>query len=348
MLASEARRPRATRWLLLGERGLGKTRLTHEVARRLDARTWFAGLASREAYDLAQDLNALDQDTALVVLDDIDAASLADPLSVTNALSRLPQATLVMTASVNNLHPSWNPIAGPTTDTTRVKLKGLTNAEARTLLIEMGARDGPDERLRGTNKFETPLGTAMGNPRLLLEWAYWHRDEVPDSTIPTILGTDGKPIPPEDSRLARVELTARDISDVLVAELARRPELMYELSPREFEELVAELYERSGFEVELTRASKDGGVDIYALQRAPFGSFLTIVDCKHHRADRPVQVGLIRQLYGTVMATDASVGVIATTSYFTKGAKAFQAERKHRLGLQDFVSLKDMLQQATR
>ncbi len=43
------------------------------------------------------------------------------------------------------------------------------------------------------------------------------------------------------------------------------------------------------------------------------------------------------------MALDASVGVIATTSYFSKGARAFQAERPHRLGLQDFVSLKDML-----
>jgi restriction system protein len=294
-------------------------------------------------YDLARDLESIEQDTALVILDDADVAPLADPPSVVNALSRLPQTTLLMTALEDGLDRSWDPIAGPTTDTTRVPLRGLTNEEGRILLTQAGAIDGPHRDLAGTAEYDGALGQAMGNPRLLLEWAYWHRDERPNSEIATILGPDGQPIPRGDERLGQVEVAASGINDALIAELARRPQLMYELSPRQFEELVAELYERSGFEVELTRASKDGGVDIYAFQRAPFGSFLTIVDCKRHRADRPVQIGLIRQLYGTVMATDASVGVIATTSYFTKGAKTFQAERKHRLGLQDFVSLKDLL-----
>lgn len=137
------------------------------------------------------------------------------------------------------------------------------------------------------------------------------------------------------------------MSDSLLAELARDPGLITALSPRQFEQFVAELYARSGFDVELTRSSKDGGVDIYAFQRAPFGSFLTIIDCKRYRADQPVGVGLVRALYGTVMARDASVGVIATTSYFTRGAHAFQEERKHRLGLQDFLSLKAMLSAAS-
>lgn len=350
-LLSEASRPRSPRWLILGERGLGKTRLTHEVAQRLDIPTSFLSLASRNnggPYDLARDLRSLDKNTALIVLDDIDIVSLQDPSSVVNALSGLPRTTVFMTAAEDSLHPSWDPITGPATGTSRMQLRGLTNEEGRLLLARAGAQDKPNKEIAGTSIFDLALGPAMGNPRLLLEWAHWNREEAPESAFATILGGDGKPIPSDDDRLVRVELTASAVNDVLIAELAKRPHLIHELSPRQFEELVAELYERSGFEVELTQASKDGGVDIYAFQRAPFGSFLTIVDCKHHRPDRPVQVGLIRQLYGTVMATDASVGVIATTSYFTKGAKSFQAERKHRLGLQDFVSIKDMLQQPGR
>jgi restriction system protein len=157
-----------------------------------------------------------------------------------------------------------------------------------------------------------------------------------------ILGPDGRPLQ-EAGGLRKVELSVREVNDALIAELAARPESIRQLSPRKFEELVAELYSRSGFTVELTQASWDGGVDIYAHQRAPFGSFLTVIDCKRYREDRPIGVGLVRSLHGVVMDTKASAGVIATTSYFTKGAKDFQQKWENRIGLQDFASLKRML-----
>jgi hypothetical protein len=350
-LLQAASRRVSSRWLILGERGIGKTRLTREVTKRLKGRTSFLSPASRGrgSFDLVPILRSLDEDTALIVVDDIDKVSLRDPRFVLNALLALPRTTVLMTATdASHLHPSWQPIAGASTRTSRMALKGLSNAQGRVLLTQAGAVDRPDSDIAGAGTFDRALGVAMGNPRLLLEWALWNREEPPQSSLATILGSDGKPMPADDDRLAQVELTASELNDVMIAELAKRPHLMHELSPRQFEELVAELYERSGFQVTLTQASKDGGVDIYAFQKAPFGSFLTIVDCKHRRPDSPIQVGLIRQLYGTVMATDASVGVIATTSYFTKGAKTFQAERQHRLGLQDFVSIKEMLQQPRR
>lgn len=315
---------------------MGKTRLAYELVRRIGRDSHFLSLSSGNlgGYELASSLRGLPSDTALIVFDDVDEVSVDQPAFVNDLLLNLPTATVVMTAAVEKLHPSWEPIAGAGSGTVARPLRGLSPSEARALLAAVGAAD---------SQSETAIGTAMGNPRLILEWAALRHGEGVGTSIATILGPDGVPIAPGDAGMHEVEVTAKGVSDALIRELARNPELMYDLSPRRFEELVAELYARSGFEVELTQASKDGGVDIYAFQKAPFGSFLTIVDCKRYRADRPVQVGLIRQLHGTVIATDASVGVIATTSFFTTGAKQYQAERRHRLALQDFVSLKEML-----
>lgn len=121
---------------------------------------------------------------------------------------------------------------------------------------------------------------------------------------------------------------------------------MYELQPRQLEELMAELYARQGLEVELTPQTRDGGVDLYLLQRTPFGRHLTLVDTKRYRRDRPVGVGIVRQLFGVVEATRASAGLVATTSFFSGDARRLQEEIPFRLGLQDYLDLKRMLKAA--
>lgn len=345
-LVSEAQRPRSTRWLIVGERGIGKTRLMHEAHERLDGVSRLVPLGSPPdllGQELAPHLSTFDRNTSLIIFDDVDNGALDDAPDVRDLLSRLPQTAVFMTAKTEDLDPTWLEVFKQGSEPALMPLQGLEQPQARKLLAAAGAAEGLD--------VEGALDAAMGNPRLLLEWVRWKAIpgagmEPPLPTIATILGPDGRPLGPDAPEYAEAKASARGISDALIEELAHRPGLMFELLPRKFEELVAELYAREGFEVELTRASRDGGVDIYALQRAPFGSFLTIVDCKRNRPDRPIQVGLIEKLYGTVMAKDASVGVIATTSYFTKGAQAFQRDRKHRLGLQDFVSITDMLQRA--
>ena len=129
----------------------------------------------------------------------------------------------------------------------------------------------------------------------------------------------------------------------LLRELRRRPELLYQLAPRQFEELMAELYARQGFEVEVTKRTRDGGVDLYLLNQTPTGRALVLVEAKRYRADRPVGVGVVRQLYGVVEARRASAGVVATTSFFTPPARRFQEEVEFRMGLQDFRDLQRML-----
>jgi restriction system protein len=145
----------------------------------------------------------------------------------------------------------------------------------------------------------------------------------------------------------RVDIRVAAVNDALIARLAAEPSLMYELRPRQLEEVVADLYEKQGFEVELTQETRDEGVDLYVVRRTPFGRLLTVVDTKRHRVDRPVGVGIVRTLYGVVEAKRASAGVVATTSFFTADARRFQEELPFRLGLQDYRDLTRMLQSAT-
>lgn len=146
-----------------------------------------------------------------------------------------------------------------------------------------------------------------------------------------------------ESRVLRLDL--EQINDELIRRLAERPELMRQLDPRKFEELIAELLRDKGYDVTLTPRSRDGGCDIIAIRRDDIGSALTLVECKRYASDHPVGVEIVRGLYGVVCSENASRGLIATTSHFTRGARAFRDRHEYRLSLADFGFLTTMLQQ---
>jgi restriction system protein len=132
-------------------------------------------------------------------------------------------------------------------------------------------------------------------------------------------------------------------SDEVIRRLAAEPELMHRLSAREFEDLVAELLSRQGYEVELTPVSKDGGKDIYVAHKSGLGSALYVVECKRYAPENPVGVGIVRQLYGVVQAEQLTGGVVATTSYFTRGAKQFQESVRYQMFLSDYQQVRAWL-----
>ena len=123
---------------------------------------------------------------------------------------------------------------------------------------------------------------------------------------------------------------------------------MKDVHPRRFEELVAELFRRMGYEVVLTPTARDGGRDVHAFQKGGVGTLLTLVECKRFRPDRKVGVGVVRALFGVVEAERASHGIIATTSSFTRDAKLFQQNLQYRLSLRDFTDLAKWCKQYRR
>ena len=118
---------------------------------------------------------------------------------------------------------------------------------------------------------------------------------------------------------------------------------MRDLAPRQFEELIAELFKDKGYDVEVTPRTRDGGLDIRAIQRSDIGTFLTLVECKRYASTKPISVDIVRALYGVTESEHATMGIIATTSYFTGPAKSFQDKNKYRLHLADFEKLKTWL-----
>ncbi len=133
--------------------------------------------------------------------------------------------------------------------------------------------------------------------------------------------------------------TVSEISTRLVEYLVINPEAMYSLAPRKFEELVAFLLEQEGCEVTLTKATRDGGYDIWAQMNTPISNLLILAECKRYDRQNKVGVEVVRGLYGVTEAHRANQGIIVTSSFFTKDAREEQLRIGNRISLSDFDHL---------
>lgn len=69
------------------------------------------------------------------------------------------------------------------------------------------------------------------------------------------------------------------------------------------------------------------------------GDLVIYAECKKKAPKHPVNVGLVRQLYGTVEADRVTAGIMVTNSYFSKDARRFQQTIKSRMNLMDYSEL---------
>jgi restriction system protein len=161
--------------------------------------------------------------------------------------------------------------------------------------------------------------------------------------LPSLVDQNGNPISSLSRKSATIITEIKEINQDLIARIKADPEMMHNLPSRMFEELVAKLLQQLGYEVELTPAIKDGGFDMYAAKKDALGSFLFLVECKRYSAKNRVGVEIVRSLHGVVQSMKATAGIVATTSYFTAGAKEFQRENRHQLQLRDYTALQEWL-----
>ncbi|MEO6203304.1 MAG: restriction endonuclease [Nitrospirales bacterium] len=162
--------------------------------------------------------------------------------------------------------------------------------------------------------------------------------------------TSGEP----DIEFLRGIYCARDLLEFyesiqeLISALKSSPDLMREITPREFEEVVTEIFRAKGFEVDLTQRTSDGGKDIIAIHTDGLGiKNKYFIECKRYAEDKKVGVALIRALHGVKNTKDGpNKTILVTTSTFTSGVKKFvkhEASSKWDITLADYDTLVNWL-----
>jgi HJR/Mrr/RecB family endonuclease len=109
------------------------------------------------------------------------------------------------------------------------------------------------------------------------------------------------------------------------------------LSPHEFEQLSAKLFEKMGYKTRMTPKTKDQGVDLYAIRQSESGTEYLAIQCKHYPSGK-VGVEHARSLYGVIHDQQSlTKGLLVTSGEFTKECKEFAKGK--RIDLFDGVYL---------
>jgi restriction system protein len=111
------------------------------------------------------------------------------------------------------------------------------------------------------------------------------------------------------------------------------------LTPEEFEEFVAELFEALGYNVERVGGTGDEGIDLKVERRGLVG----IVQCKYHRRG-VIGSPELQRLLGSLRHARAHAGYFVTTRTFSLAAEKFAAE--HPIELIDGPRLVELVHEA--
>ena len=223
----------------------------------------------------------------------------------------------------------------------QLELKPLTEAEGRELIRHGLHIDFPADEMPEL------LAAAKGVPAAL---ALLHQltqgksyGEIKQLIQGHLYGQEQSLIVPDRRLIVDAKSHIITANEILIENLRKEPKGLYELDPRKFEEIVADLMVDMGYEVELTPRSSDGGKDILAFKETDHGKMLCLVEAKRYSIDNPVEVGLVRQLYGTLCDFNATSAMLVTTSRFTRGANEFQERNQYRLSLKDYGNIVNWL-----
>jgi len=331
--------------LVRGAAGVGKTSLVRaavdEKAKRFSEIEWVSAAAGMDqlqplSRQPGPELNIKHPlgYGPLLVIDDAEGLAYADELASKLFYGKKYLGVIVITRDSLDLR-----YANYTLDLGPVSLSAWMNAAAR----KLGARQAEllQATLAGMGIHEVPTPAF---PYLLNSFFKWGPDAIGAMLRPIdssgLFNANGQPV--EFGKKDPIITAATNVEKELIHAVHKRPDLIHELSPRKFEEFVAELMRQQGFTVELTPATRDGGKDIYLAAKSSIGSFLYLVECKHHK-QKPVGIAPVQRLYGVLQGENATAGLVVTTSTFTRPAEQFQEKVAYRLSLVDYLKLNRMI-----
>ena len=144
------------------------------------------------------------------------------------------------------------------------------------------------------------------------------------------------------SKLGDNERPSLDLVDGKQAHhyLANHPDYVEQLSPQEFEVLVAKLFNELGFETDQTAAQPDVGYDLVLWDKD--NQTKTVVEIKKYARNSKLGVASVHQLLGNMMLSDASSALLVTSGGFSASALDMAKKSPHSiklLTLEELISM---------
>jgi len=166
--------------------------------------------------------------------------------------------------------------------------------------------------------------------------------ELNHESLPLTKGKEVKLIDlPHNYEIVNVN---NEVYKSLIKELGKNPEKMKTLNWRLFEEIIAEIFNKFGYDVELTMPTRDGGRDVIAIQkREVYVKYL--IECKRPDQNTKIGIGPVRSLYGVQQDERATKAILATTAFFTAPAKLFFERHKWELEPRDYNGIIEWIKQ---
>lgn len=140
-------------------------------------------------------------------------------------------------------------------------------------------------------------------------------------------------------------ITLSPVNEHVLKYLSENPQAFYQLTDTDFEIVMAEIYNKLGYEVKRTQATRDGGKDIIIRKPEILGDFIYYVECKKYAPKRHIGVGIVRNLIGTINTDRVNGGILATTSYFSRDAREFILDNHYgyQIQMHDYNIIRELL-----
>jgi CheY-like chemotaxis protein len=193
-----------------------------------------------------------------------------------------------------------------------------------------------DEIISKDNEFNPKYEEFIKSLRDTVADEYKRNDDIVEETPES---DDKKPSSP----IIQLE----NIDPALYSALINTPELIKSLEWRVFEKLLADILKTFGYEIELKRGTKDGGIDIVAFSKSKdWGEEKYLLQAKRWKNKVGIEpVQQLMFLHGTERATKSC---LATTSTFTRGAWQLRAQYQWQLELRDYHGIQDWISRASK
>ena len=134
----------------------------------------------------------------------------------------------------------------------------------------------------------------------------------------------------------------------LIMNIAQDQELIFNISPRDFEKIIERLFQEEGFETKLTQPTRDGGYDIIATKHEMGKPIVFYIECKRYSKRNSVEVSIVRSLFGVQSSDQINKSILVTTGHVTRDAQKFVDNQHAMMSIIDADEIYELIQKSAR